>query len=59
MKKEKISKDMAIVELKALGLSESEAIGTIKIRLNALNETRKRQRIDTIISQIEEEEEDK
>lgn len=56
MKKEKISKDMAIVKLKALGLSESEAIGTIKIRLNALNETRKRQAIDAIIAQMGEEE---
>ena len=57
MKKEKISKDMAIVKLKALGLSESEAIGTINVRLNALNATRKRQVVDAIIAQIEEDKE--
>ena len=57
MKKEKISKPKAVKELKALGLSEADAIGTINVRLAALKLTQKRQRIDAIINQIEEEEE--
>ena len=57
MKKDKITKKEAIKKLEALGLSEKDAEGTIKIRLEALNETRKRQAIDAIIAQVEEEKE--
>ena len=57
MKKEKVSKSKAVKELKALGLSEADAIGTINIRLAALKLTQKRQRIDAIINQIEEDQE--
>ena len=56
MKKDKITKDTAIVALKALGLNEKEAKGIIKMRLPALKAALKRQAIDAIINQIEEEE---
>ena len=59
MKKDKISKLKAVKELKALGLSEADAIGTINIRLAALKLTQKRQQIDAIINRIEEIEEEK
>lgn len=56
MKQDKIKEKDAIIKLKALGLSEEEAIGTINVRLEALNVKRKRQAIDVIIAQIKEEE---
>ena len=57
MKKDKITEKEAIEKLKALGLTENEAVGTIEMRLKALNATRERQAIDAIIDQIEEKEE--
>lgn len=54
MKKDKITKDQAIVALKALGLNEKEAKEIIKMRLSALKATLKRQAIDAIINRIEE-----
>lgn len=57
MKKDKITKKEAIEKLKALGLSEKDAESTINMRLEALKATRKRQQIDMVITQIEEEKE--
>ena len=57
MKKDKITKEEAINELKALGLTEKDAAGTVNIRLKALNATRERQAIDAIINRIEEKKE--
>ena len=57
MKKEKITKDTAIIALKALGLDEKEAKGVIKMRLPALKAALKRQAIDAIINSIEVEKE--
>lgn len=55
MKKDKITKNRAIVELKALGLSEKEAIGTIEINLPGILAERNRQAINAILNQIDEE----
>ena len=57
MKKDKITKDTAIIALKALGLDEKEAKGVIKMRLPALKAALKRQALDAIINSIEEEKE--
>ena len=56
MKKDTITEWQAISALKKLGIKEKEARGIIKMRLEALRATQKRQAIDAIIAQIGEEE---
>lgn len=55
MKKDKITKEEAMNELKALGLTEEDAAGVIKINLPGIVAARKRQAIDAVLNRIDEE----